>query len=71
MTKWPSLIRRFYCTNLVVVPYHDDPLESIVAILRVLEHEGDERLHLQDLSSLLHQHIVVLPHTRKHINILS
>ena len=45
---------------LVMVSYHDHPLESVVAILRVLQHQGDECLHLQDLSSLLHQHIVIL-----------
>ena len=44
---------------LVMVAYHDDPLEPVMAILRILQHEWYEGLHFQDLGSFLHQDIVV------------
>lgn len=31
-----------------------------MSILRILKHEGNEGLHLKDLSSFFHQHIVIL-----------
>ena len=53
-------------SHLVVVADHDDPLEPAEAVLGVLQHEGNERLDLQDLGGLLHQHVVVLGDTHTH-----
>ena len=45
---------------LVVISNHDDPLQPAVSVLRLLEHQRNESLHLQNLSSLLHKYVVIL-----------
>ena len=46
--------------DLMVVTDQHDALETVDAVQRILQHQRDEGLHLEDLRRLLHDHIVVL-----------